>query len=328
MKNHITFKLIFSVIVCVFILSAGCSSDNPVVPPKSITELHTNGTFVPTSHSQIQGVMFITDQNGNTVSGIAASNVSARLSWGSNNPLDSGVGGVITISQNNQSSTNIAAALTMDYSGSMGQQQKYCMQNACTTYVDKMISSDQTEIIKFSTAVEVVQPFTNNKTVLNNSILSSWSGTGGSTALYQAIYQATGDIIQQPQNQFTRAVIAFTDGEENASSINRSQMINYALSNGIPIYTVGLLYNLSSNGAKDLENIADTSGAFYFHSNPDSCTHLSDIYATISGQLAGAYSLTVNWQGTLPSSGTTVTAKITTTYQNLTSYFNRAYVIP
>lgn len=323
-----TKNILLSIMVLGLIFFIGCKSETVQPPQYQITKLNTNGTFVATNHTQIQGTMFITDQDNKPVNGVSSSNVTASLRWGSMSPTDTGVGGIVIITQHGGGSgSNVAAGLTMDYSGSMGSQQIACMQNACTTYVNSMNASDKSEIVKFASGVEVVQPFTNNKTDLNNKILSYWSGTGGSTALYQAIYQATGDVKQQPSN-LIKGVIAFTDGGENNSTITRSEMINFALLNGIPVYTVGLLTTPNSTQAYDLQNIADTTGAFYFYSHPDSCTNLNNIYSTISGQLAGSYALTVNWQGTLPNPGTLVNVTITTTVSNLTSSFRRSYILP
>lgn len=323
-KNQMKTKILALTVLSIAVLIIGCQNDDITAPQDSITEIHTNGTFTATSSSQIKGTMFVTDQNNNPVSGLNGGNVSAVLRW---NGGSSSANGNADLSSNG-GKINVASAMTMDYSGSMGSQQIACMETACTTYVNMMKTTDISEIVKFASDVTVVQAFTGDKGLLNNSILASWPGTGGSTSLYQAIYQATGDAISQPSAQYVRSVIAFTDGEENNSTVTRDQMINYAISNGIPVYTIGLLDNPGSNGAIDLKNIADTSGAFYFYSHPDSCSNLNSIYTTISGQLAGSYTLTVDWQGTLPSSGTTVEATITTTRNNLSSSYRRYYVIP
>lgn len=307
----------------------GCSEDEIIQPNNPVTELNTNGTFIPISQTQIQGTMFITDQNGNPVNGLSASNISAKLFWTTVTPSDTAsTGGAVTLVQNNQSNRIVAGAITMDYSGSMGTAQIACMKSGVLTYIDSMRNTDIAEIIKFSSGVAVVQSFTSDKNLLTNAVNANWSGSGGSTALYQSIYKATQDASAQPLNQYVRSVIAFTDGRENASSVSRTTMINFALQNAIPVYTVGLLYNASSAESLDLQNIADTTGAFYFRNDPDTCANLTDVYKTISGQLAGAYTLTVNWQGSLPNSGTAVTARITTTFGNLTSTFSRSYILP
>ncbi|HEY5123540.1 MAG TPA: VWA domain-containing protein [Ignavibacteria bacterium] len=327
MKRFNFVHLVFSFFFCSLLLMYGCNNDNNGITPspQGITELHTNGTFVANSPSQIQGTLFINDQNGNPIVGVTSQNVTARLNW--NNPLDTGVSlGTVIIINNNQTGGNVAGAVTMDYSGSMTSQQISCMENGVITYIDSMKTNDITEIIKFSSTVAVVQPFTSDKTLLRNAVTGSYSG-GGSTALYSSIYKGIQDVIPQASN-LVKAVVAFTDGEENYSTITRSQLISYALTNGIPVYTVGLLSDTTSSASKDLKNIADTSGAFYFWKNPNNCSNLYQIYATISGQLAGSYGLTVNWQGNLPPTGTTVWATLTTNYANLSSSFTRSYILP
>jgi len=329
MKNTLKLFVLIGIFLSLLILS-GCDSDT-VGSNNGVTQLNTNGSFVATAHNQIQGTIFITDQNSNPVSGITSSNVSAQLRWTTMLMADTGVSGLVTISSGTQTGKNIAGAVTMDLSGSMGGTQITCMKNGVNTYVNKMGANDISEIIKFATTVQVVQAFTNDKTLLTNAVGANWSGTGGSTALYQSIYQSLQDINAIQSSQFIRSVIAFTDGGENASSISRAAMISYALTNGLPIYTIGLydsISNLTSSPAKDLRNIADTTGGFYFWSNPTSCSNLNDIYNKISGQLAGSYNITINWQGNLPPAGTIVKAIITTTYNGLTSSFSKTYALP
>jgi len=325
MKNKILLIILASITSCWY----GCSDDEIIQPNITITELITNGTFIPNGRSQIQGTLFVTDQNGNSVNGLSNSNVTAKLSWTTGATTDTvSVGGAVTLIPYSQENRIVAGAVTMDYSGSMQAVQIACMKSGVLAYIDSMRNSDITEIIKFSSTVAVVQAFTSNKQLLINAVNANWPGSGGSTALYQSIYKATQDASAQPMNQYVRAVIAFTDGLENASSVSRTAMINYALQNAIPVYTVGLIFNQNSAASLDLKNIADTTGAFYFRSHPDTCSNLTDVYKTISGQLAGAYSLTVNWEGNLPNAGTVVTARITTTFANFTSSFSRSYIMP
>ena len=108
-------------------------------------------------------------------------------------------------------------------------------------------------------------------------------------------------------------------------------MITNALTLGIPIYTIGLLdfySGTTGDPGKDMKNIADTTGGFYFRIPPDTCSGLSNIYNTINGQLNGAYSLAVTWPSTgLPPSGTTVTAVVTVVYEGLSASFQKVYVI-
>lgn len=114
-------NLVFALIILCFF---GCGEDDIVQPPITITELSTNGTFVATSPTQIQGTMFITDQDGNPVNGLTGSNVRAELFWESDSPADTScVEGAVVLVPYSQSNRIVAGAVTMDYSGSMGSAQ-------------------------------------------------------------------------------------------------------------------------------------------------------------------------------------------------------------
>jgi len=270
--------------------------------------------------------MFVTDQNNSPVTGLTNSNVTAVLSWVG----DGSVNGTVTVQSGAASGKDIAAATTMDYSGSMQPDQITCMENGVKNYISAMNTNDITEIIKFDNSVIIAQTFTSNKSLLNAAVDSNYS-LGGSTALYQSIFQATNDAALQNSNQYIRCVIAFTDGGENASTVTRSDMISNALNNGIPVYTIGLLDYFSGTtgtAGKDMKNIADTTGGFYFRIPPDTCQGLSAIYSTIKGQLNGAYTLDIVWpSGSLPPTGTTVTAVVTVTTGSLSASFRKEYII-
>ncbi|MCX6165362.1 MAG: hypothetical protein NTU73_10995, partial [Ignavibacteriae bacterium] len=164
MKRFIISILSIGIIIF-FIIFHGCEEDDSPVSSAQQEEkkLNTNGTIVPLSRTQASGSMFITDQNGKPINGITASNVTAQLRWGTDNPLDSGTTGTVTITSNQQSGSDVAGAVTMDYSGSMGTQRITCMKSGVHFYINAMRSDDVTEIIKFASVVSVVQPFTNKK---------------------------------------------------------------------------------------------------------------------------------------------------------------------
>lgn len=334
MKKVLTLFIGFFFIISIFYLGCNKDESNPVGGGPTITSIKTNGSIVQISRTQVNGTLFVTDQNNNPITGITSSNVTAKLSWSIlNNPQTDSVFGTVTVTPNQGSGKNVAAAVTMDYSGSMGQEQIACMESGVKTYISKMATNDQTEIIKFDHRVIIAQIFTNNKALLNQAVDSNFS-LGGSTALYQSIYQGLNDVKNfNPPADLIRCVVAFTDGGENSSTISRADMINFSLTNGLPIYTIGLYYSpwdTSSSAIMDLKNIADTTGGFFFGSIADStCTsNLTNIYSKISGQIAGSYTLSIIWPAAnLPPTGTTVYCTITTTYSGHTSSFVKSYTI-
>ena len=315
--------LLISIVGLLYYLP-GCSTDDPIVTPTD--ELFANGSLTPTSRTQVQGNMFVTDENGNPIQGLDASNIVARLRWNAKDAPPDSVTGTVTLTQATQN--DIAAALTMDYSGSMGNTQIQCMENGVTAYINSMSASDMAEIIKFASDDSVMQAFTDNKTLLLQAVSAYFPGAGGMTALYQSIYQGVIDA-NGVSSQYLRTVVAFTDGAENNSTIARSTMIDQALNTGIPVFTVTLTDYPTGTYALDMKNIADTTGGFPFVVDPDNCSQLNTIYQQINNQLNSAYSITIDWPPTnLPIPGTEVTAVVYVTYEGLTAMFTRTYLIP
>ncbi len=296
---------------------------------QTIKELVTNGTIIPISKDKIKGTLFVVDESGKPIKGITSSNVVAKLKWVHSKSMKSDsafAGGLVVVMGNNQNGIKVAAAITMDYSGSMSSIPTVIpsMEHGVKTFVRSMAPTDLGEIIKFSNDVFVAQPFTNDTSALIAGINNNTFDLFLNTALYQSIYKGLTDASNLDTNQYIRSVIGFTDGGENYSSISESEMLDFAISHGIPINTIGFL--TAGTDTSDLRYIAESTGGFFFLAVNDST--FAKIYSTISGQLKNSYSYTVQWQGTLPPSGTPVTAIITTIYQNHQSSFQRTFYLP
>ncbi|MBC8484982.1 MAG: VWA domain-containing protein, partial [Bacteroidetes bacterium] len=325
-KLIVNLVLLISIFGLLYFLP-GCSKDEEIIIPDT-DQIFANGSLTPTSRTQVQGNMFVTDENGNPIQGLDASNIVARLRWNAKDSPPDSVTGFVTITQATQN--DIAAALTMDYSGSMGSLEIQCMEDGVTAYINSMSASDITEIIKFASTVQVMQAFTNNKTLLLQAVNTTPS-VGTQTALYQSIYQGLLDANGISSSQYIRTVIAFTDGGENNSTVSLITTINQALNTGIPVFTVTLTDYPTGAAADTMRIIADTTGGFPFVVDPDSCSQLNNIYQQINSQLNNAYSLTIDWPDTnppLPITGTPVTAVVYVTYEGLTAVFQRTYNIP
>ena len=334
--------VIFALCASVFVISCKKSTTGPDNTPV-ITQVNVNGSLAAVSRTQVAGTMSVTDQNGNPITGLTSQNVISQLKWLAGANYDS-VTGTPTIQSLSQAGKKVAVALTMDYSGSMftgawdTAKQKYQriidMESATKAFINAMKTGDVAEIIKFGSDVEVVQVFTGDKNALLH-IVDTLSDSRGSTALYQSIYQGLSDAALQPSATYARAIVAFTDGGENYSTVTRLQMFQKSWQFAIPVYTVGLLdsfYHSTPPGQNsyeelDLVQIADSTGGFYFYA--PNASQLSQIYSKISGQISNAYTVSVTWPSAgLPTTGTNVTAILTVIYQNLRSQFSRTYTMP
>jgi len=346
-KPLTTFSML--VIIIGMLMIAGCSkSDNPVAAgPAPVTQIVANGSLAPTSRTQAQGTMLIADQSGNPITGLTAQNISGRLVWTLPTVSHSdSVVGTIVIQSLSQSGKNIAVATTMDYSGSMYDgiydtaksqyKQILDMETGVKTFVNALKTNDIAEIIKFDSYVYVVQPFTSSKPALLHAV-DSVLDLGNSTALFASIVTGIKDVAAKSASSYARAVVAFTDGGENASApITMDTLLRIARSNAIPVYTIGLFIDSTehstppgqnSTDEENLVQIADSTGGFYFYA--PKASQLQQIYNSISGQLSNAYTVSITWPSTtLPPSGTQVTAVITVNYNGLISIYRQTYSIP
>lgn len=346
MKNNWSMLLLVITMIGLLVAVGGCSKDDDGPSGPGVSSISANGTLAPTSRTQAQGTMFVTDQDGNAITGLTAANITARMRWGTAkvNAADSLTGAII-LQTLSQSGKNIAAAMTMDYSGSMywgpydSTAKRYLtiknMETAVKTFVTAMGTSDRAEIIKFGdlAKINVIQPFTSDKALLTRAA-DTLSFDRGMTALYSSIVRGLVDASGQSSSSYARAVIAFTDGGENDSNVPRDSIFRASRRNAIPVYTVGLFdssYHSTPPGAYsselDLVQIADSTGGFYFYA--PNAAQLVQIYQRISGQLSNAYAITINWPGTgLPPAGTLVSVTITISYSGFTSTFTRTYTMP
>lgn len=96
---------------------------------------------------------------------------------------------------------------------------------------------------------------------------------GDMTSLYDAIGYALSEIIVESG---AKCVIAFTDGMENNSYLDRGYIINKANSYGIPLYLIGIGDEVDEAELKDL---AVSTGGMYYHVNR--IRDMGDVYKTI-----------------------------------------------
>jgi VWFA-related protein len=136
--------------------------------------------------------------------------------------------------------------------------------------------------------VLVLKDFTTDKTALQSAV-STLSATGG-TPLYDGIAKALELTAQQPG---LKAVIAFTDGDDTSSQSTADEVITYANSLGIAVYTIAIGYT----DVTILQKIASQTGGTYTEAT--STSDLSNIYAQLLGTINQQYK--INFQSLDPS---------------------------
>lgn len=293
--------------------------------PEEKDVTYFNSSFKQTSRNELTCDISIRDTSGEPIESITEDDVAAVLKWEIEQQKDSAEGYIRFIPIDDKK--KIAFTFTMDYSPSMYDDQFdhktpkteniLNMEQAVHTFVSNMEHKHLARIIKFGTVIDIIQPYTRSRELLYKAITDKCYPRPG-TAIYKSIYTALNDTIYNSNPTIMKTVIAFTDGEENASGkITKDSVFKLSERKGVKVYTVGLLeeykhsnpVGMHSLGEADLVDIAAKTGGFYFWANKSS--DLPAIYTSILNQILKSYQVSILWNDEkLPVKGTQVTAVV------------------
>ncbi len=215
-------------------------------------------------------LQMIRDQNGNPIKNLNKVNFEV---------IEDGTPAVITdVRTVEEAAQDLSVMLVLDRSGSMGGSPNADLESAASTFVSLMKPDDAGAVINFSSSSAVVldQSFTTDKSLLLSAIQGK--PASGSTALWKAGLLGVNTTASQNGR---KAVVLMTDGDDNDSyPTTQADVINAAKAGGLPVFTVGL-------GSVDpgLPSVATQTGGIHYAA--PSSAQLQDLYARISGQLAG-----------------------------------------
>lgn len=290
-------------VILVSLVFSGCAFNNPVAPnlfggtiPVNTNDQTTSAIAASYSQVSSQGIyLSVRDQDGQALTSNWFNSANFQISY--NQTMIAS--GSITVTTSSSQGSSIASALVLDYSGSMATTDVTAMETAATTFVNNMLTMDRGEIIKFATDVQVVQTFTSDKQALRDAIAQSTTDRG-STSLYDAVETALNHTAAEAGQ---RAVIAFTDGDDNDSIATQSGVISQAQTAGIPIYAVGLGF-ADTTGLQTMST--QTNGQYYYA--PDA-SQLTTIYEQIANIFTNT--LIISWPSFTATSGDEVVIMIT-----------------
>jgi Ca-activated chloride channel family protein len=186
----------------------------------------------------------------------------------------------------------VNSVLVIDHSGSMRLAGKMDgARQAASAFVNLMRAGDRTALIQFDTAIDVLQPLTDDKNALLTSIQKIVPR--GNTAIYDALAQS--DKILQPITG-RKAVILLTDGLDNSSQVPRDAILKEASGSGLSIYTLGVGNKATGARGEDgvdepvLQSLAGASNGTYAYAPEASL--LTDLYQQLSARIQNEYKLT------------------------------------
>jgi outer membrane protein OmpA-like peptidoglycan-associated protein len=153
-----------------------------------------------------------------------------------------------------------AIALVMDHSGSMGEDRALAIQNAAETIINTKKAEDGIALIKYDSKVGVEVPLTRDASDLRSRLQKTGlQGYGGLTAILDGIANGINQVASA-QGYRRKAVVVFTDGQDNSSKTTKDAVITLAKQKNVMICALDFGYGVNGNFLSDL---AKATGGSY-----------------------------------------------------------------
>jgi Ca-activated chloride channel family protein len=182
-------------------------------------------------------------------------------------------------------------AILIDTSNSIRDRFKF-EQEAAVEFINSVIrpKEDRAMVVSFDTSAELVSDLVDDPEKLAKAIRDL--RPGGGTALYDAIYFACRDRLQQdqPRHKFRRAIIIVSDGDDNQSRVTRDQALEMAQKADSVIYAISTnISRIEGEGDKVLRYLtAETGGQAFF---PFKVQDLAQDFENIANELRRQYNI-------------------------------------
>ncbi len=190
-----------------------------------------------------------------------------------------------------ESDLPLRIAILIDTSNSIRDRFRF-EQQAAVDFINSVIRprQDKAMIVSFDSAAELVSDLIDDPEKLASAVRSL--RPGGGTALYDALYFACRDKLQQdqPRHKFRRAIIIVSDGDDNQSRVSREQALEMAQKADAVIYCISTnISRIDTDGDKILKYLtAETGGQAFF---PFKVTDLAQSFENIANELRHQYNI-------------------------------------
>jgi VWFA-related protein len=178
-----------------------------------------------------------------------------------------------------------ALALVMDHSGSMGEERARAIQDAAAVMITKKKAEDAIALIKYDNKVVVESALSTDAMQLQSKLQKNGLlGFGGLTAIADGTEYGINELISAGAGYERKAVIIFTDGQDNSSKAGRDQVIALAKKNNIMICAIDFGYGVNGTYLRDM---AEATGGLY--SRIYSTAEFDDVFEDIYRRLRNYY---------------------------------------
>jgi Ca-activated chloride channel family protein len=178
----------------------------------------------------------------------------------------------------------LSCALLLDTTGSMADYLP-TLRIAVIHFVDDLRAEEAIAVYTFNRTLQQAQKFTTDKRLVKQAVMRT-SAAGG-TRLFDAVAQVSRDLEAHPGK---KALVVFTDGDDNASMLNAAGASRQASQSGVPIYVIAQGTALKdARLMKILDEMAANTGGIAFRlTKPDK---IGEVFSEISRNLRHTYLL-------------------------------------
>lgn len=180
------------------------------------------------------------------------------------------------------SGQSLSCGILLDTTGSMSDALPR-VKNSITKLIDALEPDDSVAIYTFDTRLTVRQEFTTDRMAAKRAILRTRAE--GRTALFDALAEAADDVSHRAGK---KALIVFTDGDDNSSALTAYASVAGAKKLGIPLYAIAEgEATTTPKLRKTLEELSErTGGAAYSIKKPG---ELEQVFQKIAEDLKHLY---------------------------------------
>jgi VWFA-related protein len=189
-----------------------------------------------------------------------------------------------------ESDLPLRLAVLIDTSNSIRERFRF-QQEAAIEFINSVVRpQDRAIVVSFDSGPELISDLTADTNKLAQAVRSL--RPGGGTSLYDAIYYASHDKLQQdqPRHKFRRALIVLSDGDDNNSRYSRDQALEMAQKADVVVYAISTNNSgMEKDGDKVLKYFTKETGGLVFF--PFKVQDLSQSFENIANELRHQYNL-------------------------------------
>jgi VWFA-related protein len=129
-------------------------------------------------------------------------------------------------------SQGLSCAILLDTSGSMAEALPR-VKNSIVKFIDQLDSHDMVAIYTFDQRLVTRQEFTTDKGMAKRAVLRTRAE--GGTALFDSLSEVS---LETSARSGKKAIVVFTDGDDNSSALTANTTASRAAKLGIPLYAI------------------------------------------------------------------------------------------